>query len=157
MASVYEHLELLGPRVLVRPLAELDVTKGGIVRPESAKLQQNRAVVEKVGLGTEHDDGTMTPLPFRVGDVVFYQKFAGAYVELDERERLMLMADEIQARLPVDVVRLVRHTENDSEHLEGESCLICLGPQESLAKANLASMREERVRGTYDARSVSSS
>jgi chaperonin GroES len=144
---IYDDLELLGPRVLARPLSDLDVTKGGIVRPDSAKHQQNRALVEKVGPGDTKDDGRIVPLPFAVGDVVFYQKYAGAWIVLDEQERLMLMGEEIQARLPVDRVRLVHH-DNDAtkDHLEGEACLICFQQADSEAKTNLATMREEFVR-----------
>lgn len=152
-SPIYENLEVLGPRVLARPLSELDVTRGGIVRPDSAKVPQNRAVVEKVGPG-EQVDGQLRALPFQPGDVVFYQKFAGAWIVLDERERLMLHADEIQARMPAERVKLLRHGDDERcEHLEGESCLICLELLNQQSKARLEAQRAEMVSGASNSAS----
>ena len=156
--SIYSQLQLIGPRVLVRPLCELDVTDGGIVIPDTAKIPQNRAVVEKVGPGLELENGSLKPLVFAPGDVVFYQKFAGAWLMLAGKERLMLMSDEIQARLPADVVTLVTHPEGEQhEHLEGEACLICSKRRDSESKANLEAMREEMRSERQPAAAASSS
>jgi hypothetical protein len=74
---------------------------------------------------------------------VFFQKFAGAYIVLDERERLMLMEEEIQARIPAYRFTLVHHEEGDvHDHLEGEPCLICLQKADEGAKARLEQERE---------------
>lgn len=168
MSAIYPHLEVLGPRIVARPLRELDVTAGGIIRVDTAKVPQNRAVVEKVGPGELIENriagylnvnepradrpnvsvpiATHRPLTVQVGDVVFYQKFAGAWIVLDERERLMLMEDEIQARLPAGKVPLVEHGEDGkNDHLEGEPCLLCMKPAEDEARASLAAMRAELV------------
>jgi len=155
---IYARLELLGPRVLVRPLTELDTTKGGLVIPDNARLQQNRAIVEKVGPGRELETGAIQPLVFAVGDVVFYQKFAGAWVTLAQVDRLMLMDEEIQARIPADQVTLVHHDGDDTQdHLEGEPCLICLRTTDLVAKASLAQMREELLKDGIPASSRSGS
>jgi chaperonin GroES len=140
----YEQLEILGPRVLARVLPVLDITEGGLVRPDVTRVPQNRAVVEKIGPGTLTDAGQLIPMPFAVGDVVFYQKFAGFWLELAGKERLMLMAEEIQARLPASVVTIVTHT-GENEHLEGEPCLICMKPEQDAARERLAQMRAELV------------
>lgn len=161
MSDIYAHLEVLGPRLVARPLRELDVTAGGIIRVDTAKVPQNRAVVEKIGPGQQLDDlllGSkgqpityLRPMTVEVGDVVFYQKFAGAWIVLDERERLMLVEDEIQARLPADKVRLVDHGDDGAnDHLEGEPCLICMQPAEEEARASLAAMRAELVTGAVE-------
>lgn len=163
MGKIYEHLELLGPRVLVRPLPDLGVTQGGLVLPDTGLHQQNRAIVEKVGPGDivegvkdRHPFDTLNKNPIvparramslSVGDLVLYQKFAGTWVVLDEQTRLMLLEDEVQGFVPAAKFTLVRH--DDSEHLEGEPCLICLAPiqdaKNASARADLDRQRAELV------------
>lgn len=158
MGKIYDHLELIGARLLVRPLPDLDVTQGGIVLPDTGRHQQNRAVVEKIGPGELVDDHGhfdaetgfipgRRPLTVAVGDLVLYQKFAGTWVILDERERLMLLEDEIQGRVPADKFTLITH-DDVNEHLEGEPCLICSAPKEQAARENLERMRESLVGGS---------
>jgi len=175
MGRVYDHIELIGPRVLVRPLPDLEFMADGLlVKPDSARHTQNRAVVEKVGPGELLTDGkARRGMPFGAGDLVFYQKFAGTYVTLDDVDRLMLLEDEIQGRVPATFVKLIAHTHADAtdierrvraldadgtgptftatEHLEGEPCLMChematLEERERRArdaKSNLETMREQ--------------
>lgn len=147
MGTIYDHLELVGPRLLVRPLPDLGVTQSGLVLPDSGIHQQNRAIVEKVGPG-ELLEGpiadTRRPMTIAIGDLVLYQKFAGTWVILDEMKRLMLLEDEVQGRVPADTFTLVRH-DDDNEHLEGEPCLTCLAPiQEAKNAAARADLEEQR-------------
>lgn len=139
--DIYETLEVMGPRVVARPLSELDLSNSGLlVLPDTARMPQNRALVEKVGPG-DPDSG---PIPFAVGDVVFYQKFAGAWIYLAGRERLMLMAEEIQARIPAVMAQIVDHGDDGSkDHLTGEPCQICQGVENEAAKQRLVALREE--------------
>src|SRR5256885_7594908 len=120
MGRVYDHIELIGPRVLVRPLPDLEFTADGLlVNPDSARHTQNRAVVEKVGPGELLTDGkARRGMPFSAGDLVFYQKFAGTYVVLDDVERLMLLEDEIQGRVPDTFVHLIAHTHEQTADIE---------------------------------------
>jgi chaperonin GroES len=154
MGKIYDHLELIGARLIVRPLPDLDLTQGGIVLPDTGRHTQNRAIVEKVGPGELVDGPVPTregdriavarkPMTVAVGDLVLYQKYAGTWVILDELERLMLLEDEVQGRVPAAKFTLITH--DDSEHLEGEPCLICSAPKEQAAKANLAALRQELV------------
>lgn len=181
MGRIYDTLELLGPRLLVRPLPDVEFTMSGrLVKPDSARQVQNRGIVEKVGPGefirqtdTIHEFKDMT---VEVGDLVCYQKYAGTWVVLDELDRLMLMEDEVQARIKAADVGLVSHASEQAddlerriraiepernlsisatEHLTGEPCLICLESatidqrEETArtAKANLEAMRAELVHG----------
>lgn len=141
MGKIYDHLELIGARLLVRPLPDLDVTAGGIVIPDQSRHQQNRAIVEKVGPGeliTDHGDldshgYLFRPMGLAPGDMVLYQKFAGTWVTLDRVERLMLLQDEVQAFVHGENLTLVTHIE--SEHLEGEPCQICSAAANAVANA----------------------
>lgn len=183
MSHIYDYIELLGPRVLVRPLPELEFMADGLlVRPDATRATQNRAVVEKVGPGElvegDHSvSGTYRAVPIHEGDLVFYQKFAGTFITLGERERLMLLEDEVQGRVPAAYVQLVAHTADQAadverrvralspegqgptlsatEHLEGEPCLICREletlalreAQAANAKRNIEAIREELRQG----------
>lgn len=153
MGKIYDELELIGPRVLVRPLPDLGVTQSGLVLPDTGIHQQNRAIVEKVGpgelvdreiIGRWRDQNpdtveTRRSMTLQVGDLVLYQKFAGTWVILDEHRRLMLLEDEVQGRVPAAKFTLVRH-DDDNEHLEGEPCLTCLAP---IQEAKNAAARED--------------
>jgi chaperonin GroES len=146
MPDIYETLEVIGGRVVARPLRELDLDKSGLYLPDTARMPQNRAIVEKVGPGARDDRGVVFPMPFSPGDVVFYQKFAGAWIYLAGVERLMLMEEEIQARIPGHMVRLVHHGEDKDDHLAGEPCGICIAAENARASKHLEQMREALVR-----------
>lgn len=167
---LYDRLELLGPRVLVRPLPDLGFTPSGLVKPDSARNEQNRGIVEKAGPGRLERDAVI-PIDLGVGDLVFYQRYAGTWVTLDDHERLMLMEDEVQARIVAAHVTPVVHTRDEAaalqarvraldptsqlsltetEHLEGEPCLICfelatIAEREQAAKAAWEALAQERA------------
>lgn len=82
----------LGDRVLVSRFDAEEVTKGGIIIPESAKDAPNQGVVMSVGDGRIQPDGTIQPLRIEEGEKVLFGKYTGTEVEVDG-EKLMMMGE----------------------------------------------------------------
>jgi len=86
-------------RVIVKRLPEEEVTKGGIIIPDSAKEKPIQGEVVAVGPGKTLDNGKTVALDVKVGNKVLFGKYAGSEVKLDGTEHLILREDEILAVL----------------------------------------------------------
>lgn len=89
----------LGDRVLVEPLEEEEVVKGGIVIPDSAKEKPQQARVVALGTGRKDDDGNPIEFQVKVGDVVLTSKYGGTEVEYNDKEYKIIKEDDILAIL----------------------------------------------------------
>ena len=89
----------LHDRVIVKRLPEEDVTKGGIIIPDSAKEKPIQGEVVAVGPGNTLDNGKTVAPDVTVGNKVLFGKYAGSEVKLDGAEHLILREDEILAVL----------------------------------------------------------
>jgi len=87
----------LGDRVLVEPLEEQEVVKGGIVIPDSAKEKPQQARVVALGTGKKDDDGNAIPFQVKVGDIILTSKYGGTEVEYDDKEYKIIKEDDILA------------------------------------------------------------
>ena len=86
-----EKLEPLGDRVIIKPLETEEVSKGGIILPDTAKEKPQEGEIIAVGPGKVKDDGTRIPMEVKVGDKVMFAKYAGTEIKLGE-EKLMIMS-----------------------------------------------------------------
>lgn len=80
----------INDRVLVKPAAAEETTKGGIIIPDTAKEKPQRGTVVAVGPGK--DDNAMT---VKVDDVVLYGKYAGQEVSHNGEDFLIMKEDDI--------------------------------------------------------------
>ena len=87
----------LHEKVLVRRLEEEEISKGGIVIPDSAKEKPAEGEIIAVGKGRISDDGKVTPLDVKVGDKVLFSKYSGTEVKVDGDELLIMGEDNILA------------------------------------------------------------
>lgn len=85
----------LQDRVLVQPILEKEVMKGGIIIPDSAKEKPVEGRVKAVGPGKVKEDGKRTPPEVKVGDKVLYSKYAGTEIKVDGEDFLLLREDDI--------------------------------------------------------------
>lgn len=85
----------LSDRVVVKPLPMEEVTKGGIVLPDTAKEKPQKGEVVAVGPGRLLDNGQRVAVDVKVGDKVLYSKYAGNEVKLDGEEYLILREADI--------------------------------------------------------------
>ncbi|HET6744487.1 MAG TPA: co-chaperone GroES [Candidatus Limnocylindria bacterium] len=90
-------LKPLGDRLVVRPTAREEMTKSGIVLPDTAKERPQEGTVLSVGPGRTLDDGTREAMDISVGQKVLFQKYAGTEFKLDEDELLILSQKDVLA------------------------------------------------------------
>lgn len=91
-------LEPLGDRVVVKPKPKEEVTKGGIVLPDTAKEKPQEGEVIAVGPGRLTDDGKRIAMDVKVGDVVIYAKYGGTEIKEDDEEFIILRESDILAK-----------------------------------------------------------
>jgi len=91
------NLKPLGDRLLVEPVEEKEVKKGGIIIPDSAKEKPTEGIVRALGTGKTDDNGKKVPFEVKVGDRVLVSKYGGTEVKLDNKEYKLLNSDDILA------------------------------------------------------------
>jgi len=87
----------LGERVLVEPVKEEEVSKGGIIIPDSAREKPQEGKVIAVGTGKIDDKGEKVPFNVKPGDIVLMPKYGGTEVKLDGKEYQIMREDDILA------------------------------------------------------------
>ncbi len=87
----------LGERVVIKPLPREEMSKGGIVIPDTAKEKPQEGEITAVGPGKLSDDGKRIAMEVNVGDKVVYSKYAGTEFKLDEEEVVILRESDILA------------------------------------------------------------
>ena len=94
-------LQPLADRIIVRPLEAEEVTKGGIVLPDTAKEKPHEGEIIAVGKGKVTEDGKLQALEVKVGDRVLYAKYTGTEIMTKEGEELLIMReDDVLAIVP---------------------------------------------------------
>ena len=93
-------LEPLADRLVVRPIEREEVTKGGIVLPDTAREKPQEGEVLAVGPGRMSDDGKRLAMDVKVGDIVIYAKYGGIDYKLDDEDVLILRESDILAKKP---------------------------------------------------------
>ncbi len=87
----------VGDRVVVKPTAKEEVTKSGIVIPDTAKEKPQEGTVIAVGSGRLLDNGDRAPIDVREGDRILFAKYGGTEFKLDGEEYLVLKENDILA------------------------------------------------------------
>ena len=85
----------LGDRVVVKPTPREEVTKGGIVLPDTAKEKPMEGKVIAVGAGRVNDDGKRVIMEVKEGDTVLYAKYAGSEIKIDGEDLLIISEKDI--------------------------------------------------------------
>ena len=90
-------LKPLGDRIVVRPTPREEMTKSGIVLPDTAKEKPQEGTIVAAGPGRLNDDGEREPMDVEVGQKILFQKYAGTEFKLDDEELLILSQKDILA------------------------------------------------------------
>ena len=90
-------LKPLGDRLVIRPTPREEMTKSGIVLPDTAKERPQEGTILAVGPGRTLDDGSKEPIEVSVGQKILFQKYAGTEFKLDEEELLILSQKDVLA------------------------------------------------------------
>jgi chaperonin GroES len=88
----------LGDRVVVKPIPREEMTKGGIILPDTAKEKPQEGEVLAVGPGRITEDGKRLPMEVKVGDRVLYAKYAGTEIKIEGEEYVILRESDILAK-----------------------------------------------------------
>jgi chaperonin GroES len=92
-------LQPLGDRVVVKPMEQEEVTRGGLVLPGTAQEKPQEGEVVAVGPGRVLDSGDRAKMEVKAGDRVVYAKYAGTEFKLEDEELLILSERDLLAVL----------------------------------------------------------
>ena len=85
----------LQDRVLVKRVDSQDMSKGGIIIPDSAKEKPVEGVVIAVGNGKTTDSGDVRALQVKAGDKILFSKYAGTEIKIDGEEHTIMREDDV--------------------------------------------------------------
>jgi len=86
----------LGDRVIVKALAEDEVTASGIVLPDTIdKEKPEQGEVIAVGPGKRLDSGEIAPMSIKVGDKVVFRKYSADEIKVNNEEVLVVNESDI--------------------------------------------------------------
>lgn len=88
-------IQPLGDRVLVEPLKESEVNKGGIIIPDTAKEKPQEGTVIAVGTGKLDDAGKKIPFNVKKGDKVLMPKYGGTEIKMNGKEYQIMREEDI--------------------------------------------------------------
>jgi len=86
----------LGDRVIIKPIEEDEVTKAGIVLPETVdKEKPIKGEILAVGPGKVLENGQRLKMDVKVGDKVLFEKYGTDEYKMDDEEILVVEYDKI--------------------------------------------------------------
>lgn len=92
------NLKPLNDYLLIEPLKEEEITKGGIVIPETAREERPiKGKVIAVGPGKLNDKGERMPMTIKEGQVVIFKKYAPDEVKIEDKEYYFVREDDVLA------------------------------------------------------------
>jgi chaperonin GroES len=91
------NIKPLGDRLLVEPIEEKEVKKGGIIIPDSAKEKPQEGIIVALGTGKTDDNGKKVAFEVKKGDRVLVSKYGGTEIKLDGKEYKIFSSDDLLA------------------------------------------------------------
>ena len=96
-------LKPLYDHIVVKPISENEVTKSGIVLPDTIdKEKPEKGEVIAVGSGKILDNGQRATMSVKVGDKVMFKKYSPDEIKVDGVEYLIISESDILAILESD-------------------------------------------------------
>jgi len=87
------NIKPLGDRVVIKQIESAEITKGGIVLPDTAKEKPQEGEVLAVGPGKILDNGQRAPMEVKVGDRVLFAKYAGSEIKQGGEDYMILNSE----------------------------------------------------------------
>lgn len=88
----------INDRIIVKPIKEAEVTKSGIVLPDTIdKERPERGEIIAVGSGKILDNGQKKEMSVKVGDKVMFKKYSPDEIKIENEEYLVIKEDDILA------------------------------------------------------------
>ncbi|MBA3307930.1 MAG: co-chaperone GroES [Chloroflexi bacterium] len=95
--AIATKLRPLGDRVVIQPTPREEMTKSGIVLPDTAKEKPQEGTILSAGPGRLNDDGKREAMDVKEGDKVLYAKYAGTEFKVDGEDLLIVSQKDILA------------------------------------------------------------
>jgi len=93
------NLEPMADRVIIKPIEKEEVTKGGLVIPDTVKEKPQEGEVIAIGPGRLSEDGKRVPIDVKKGDRVIYARYAGTELKYEDEDYLVLRESDILAKV----------------------------------------------------------
>ena len=90
-------LRPLGDRVVIEPTPREEMTKSGIVLPDTAKEKPQEGEILAIGPGAFDTEGKRIAMDVKVGQKVLYGKYSGTEFKLEDDELLIVSQKDILA------------------------------------------------------------
>ncbi len=91
-------LKPLSNNVIVKALLSEEITKSGIVLPDTIdKEKPEKGEIIACGAGKLLDNGQVAPMSVKVGDQVMFKKYSPDEIKIDGQEYLVLSESDIIA------------------------------------------------------------
>ncbi|MBP6892371.1 co-chaperone GroES [Candidatus Babeliales bacterium] len=87
---MFQKLRPLHNNVLVKRIEESTKTTGGLYIPDTAKQETQTGVIMATGAGIRNEKGELIPLSVKVGDAIFFGKYAGTKAD----EKFIIIKEE---------------------------------------------------------------
>ena len=94
-----KQLSPISDRVVIRPIDEAKVTKGGIILPDTVQERPLEGEVVAAGPGRRLDNGKLLEMDLKTGDKVIYSKFSGTEFTVDGEDLLIMAAGDVLAKI----------------------------------------------------------
>lgn len=117
----------LHEKILVRPRRKKEVTKSGIILPETNedydRPNEGWVVATNQGKPDKKDPTVIVPCKFKEGELVFFTKHVGMTFKIEDEKFLMLNEDQIIGKISVDKLTAEEQDEfrNGTEHTGNSS------------------------------------
>ncbi len=92
-----QKIKPLSDYLLIEPLEKETTTASGIVIPDTVKEKPQEGKVKAVGPGRLSPEGERVKMEVKVGDVVFYKKWGGTEIKVENKEMLLVKEEDILA------------------------------------------------------------
>ena len=92
-------IQPLGDRILVKPLEQKEIKKGGIIIPDTAKEKPQEGKVIAAGKGKVTEEGKVLPMELKSGDRVLYGKYSGTEIKIDDEDFTIMHQDDVMGIL----------------------------------------------------------
>ncbi|MCL2140848.1 MAG: co-chaperone GroES [Dehalococcoidia bacterium] len=91
-------IQPLGERILVKPIAREEISRGGIVLPDTVKEKPQEGEVIAVGEGKRNEKGERISMDVKVGDVIIYAKYGGTEIKIEGDDYIILRESDVLAK-----------------------------------------------------------
>ena len=91
------NIKPLGDKVFIKRENAEEVTAGGIIIPDTSKEKPSKGVVMAVGEGARDDKGQLIPMVLKAGDTVYFPKWGGTELTINNEEYLIMKESDVLA------------------------------------------------------------